>query len=105
MANILQVSAIPKQLGDTPDNPMPQSKRQAMERAKHSEDSGFSDIFEISRQCVNFNRACLMSKIENISLIRKEMQEIVQNLKTTGIVIIKDMSYTKQTQARQLLEN
>lgn len=83
--------------------PCPITKK--MERAKNGSDTSFSDIIEVRQQCLNFNEACLLSKTESIASIRKEMQNMVHNIKFTGMFIIKDISFNEQTQARQLLES
>ncbi len=103
MGNIFKVSSIDTQLRDTPDNPMPHSKKE-MERAKNIGNNDFSDIYEIRQQCLNFNKACLLSKTESVAFIRKEMQDVVQNLKFSGMFIIKDISFNEQIHARQLLD-
>lgn len=104
MGNIFKVSSIDAQLHDTPDNPVPHNKKE-MERAKNGKDTSFSDINEVRQQCLNFNKACLLSKTESIASIRKEMQDMVQNIKFYGMFIIKDISFNEQIQARQLLES
>ena len=104
MGNIFKVSSIDKQLRDTPYHPMPHNKLE-MERAKNGSDTSFGDIFEVRQQCLNFNKACLLSKTESIASIRKEMQNMVHNIKFSGMFIIKDISFNEQIQARQLLES
>lgn len=104
MGNIFKVSSIDAQLRDTPDNPVPHNKKE-MERAKNGSDTSFSDIYEVRQQCLNFNKACLLSKTESIASIRKEMQNMVHNIKFSGMFIIKDISFNEQIQARQLLES
>ena len=103
MGNIFKVSSIDTQLRDTPDNPVPHNKKE-MERAKNGSDTSFSDIYEVRQQCLNFNKACLLSKTESIAAIRKEMQDMVHNIKFSGMFIVKDMSFNEQVQARHLLE-
>ncbi len=103
MGNIYKVSSIDAQLRDMPNNPMPHNKKE-MERAKNDSDTSFSDINEVRQQCLNFNKACLASKTESIAYIRKEMQNIVHNIKFSGMFIIKDISFNEQIQARQILE-
>lgn len=103
MENIFKVSSIDTQMNDRPDNPMPHNKKE-MERAKNDSDASFSDIYEVRQQCLNFNKACLLSKTESIAKIRKEMQDILDNLKFSGMFIVKDMSFNEQVQARHLLE-
>ena len=39
-----------------------------------------------------------------IAYIRKEMQNVVHNIKFSGMFIIKDITFNEQIQARQLLE-
>ena len=102
--NIFQVSSIDAQLRDTPDNLVPHNKKE-MERTKNISNNEFSDIYEIRQQCLDFNKACLMSKTESIAKIRKEMQDIVDNLKFSGIFIVKDISYNDQINAKHLLES
>lgn len=104
MGNIFKVSFIDTQLRDTPDNPVPHNKKE-MERTKNDSNASFSDIYEIRQQCLNFNRACLMSKTESIASIRKEMQSMVHNIKFSGMFIVKDISFNEQIQARQLLDS
>ena len=104
MGNIFKVSSIDTQLRDTPDNPVPHNKKE-MERTKNDSNASFSDIYEVRQQCLNFNKACLLSKTESITSIRKEMQSMVHNIKFSGMFIVKDISFNEQIQARQLLES
>lgn len=103
MGNIFKVSSIDTQLRDTPDSPMPHNKKET-ERAKKDSETSFSDIYEVRQQCLDFNKACLLSKTESIASIRKEMQDMVHNIKFSGMFIVKDISFNEQVQVRQLLE-
>ena len=104
MDNLFKVLSVDTQLHDKPDNPMPHNKKE-MERAKNGSKTSFSDIYEVRQQCLNFNKACLFSKTESIAAIRKEMLDMVHNIKFSGMFIIKDISFNEQIQARQLLES
>ena len=104
MGNIFKVSSIDAQLNNTPHNPMPHNKKE-MERAKNNSNADFSDIYEVRQQCLKFNKACLMSKTDSIAAIRQEMQDVVHNIRFSGMFIIKDISFNEQIQARRLLES
>ncbi len=102
MGNIAKVSSIDANFKDTQDNLMPQKK--LMERAKTKEESiSFSDIYEVRLLSSEINRASLESKKESLADIRSQMQDIIENIRFSGIYIIKDISYTDQLQARSLL--
>ncbi len=102
---MFKVLGVDTQLKDTPDNPMPHAKKE-MERAKSNGDTKINDIYEVKLQTLNFNKESLRNKAENIKLIRKEMSNILENLKTTGLFIIKDTQITnRQIIANQLLES
>lgn len=103
MSNIMKVSSIDTNLNDTPKNLMPQKK--IMERAKAENNSSFSDIYEVRQLSSDFNKASLESKRESLAYIRSQMQNIVQDINLSGILVIKDISYSQQTGARMLIEN
>ena len=93
--NIFQVSSIDAQLRDTPDNLVPHNKKE-MERTKNISNNEFSDIYEIRQQCLDFNKACLMSKTESIAKIRKEMQDIAASIQeVTNLIILKQAKYLR----------
>ncbi len=102
MGNIIKVSSIDTNLKDTHDNLMPQKKE--MERAKAKEEVHFSDIYEVRLLSSEFNRASLESKKESLASIRSQMQNIMQDIRFSGIGVIKDMTYGNQMQARILLD-
>ena len=103
MGNIMKVSSIDTNLNDTQDKLMPQKKE--TERAKEKKISNFSDIYEIRLLSSEFNRASLESKRENLASICSQMQTIMQDIRFSGVRVIKDITYSQQLQARLLLES
>lgn len=103
MGNIEKVSSIDTSLNDTQTNLMPQ--KQIMERAKAKNENSFSDIYEVRQLTSDFNMASLESKRESLAYIRSQMQNIMQDISLTGVLVIKDITLNRQSGARMLIEN